>query len=406
MDIKNIIEWIANAGGVYQIAKELIVEYIIPSRFVRSKLVGCEGYYFSDARSPDNNKESLIINIFEVSAKGNYRITAAPIFCHSDEFNFSFSLTLIDKNNQIFTGTWENNSNGARRGVCMLRLYTSGHSPRFKGGYLGPSRNRELGVNGADWHLTRLSDFSDGKIGGYLKKRADIDRLLPPDFFKSVNKRLSRLAGTTFSHDSCTFEISQDGFHPGAGSISTKLYDAFINENPRLNGKTVLDVGTGCGFYAICAAKRNAKLAIGIDIDDDALIRARANVSKNKLNPETVHFLRAGANIYDNVQSFRRFDFILINMPFTAESHNHVIERGLRKIFLIDLETTFKMIVGAALLLDSGGKIYLAYGNSGFTEEIKMFFRIAGLQASLHSQFESRSERETYYIYVLKRKIS
>ncbi len=93
------------------------------------------------------------------------------------------------------------------------------------------------------------------------------------------------------------------GTHP-----TTKLcIECLLNED--LNGKTLLDYGSGSGILAFTAAKCGASKIIGVDIDEAALQTARENAQKNHLNevafisahqPLTEHFDYVVANILAN----------------------------------------------------------------------------------------------------------
>ena len=67
----------------------------------------------------------------------------------------------------------------------------------------------------------------------------------------------------------------------GTGThASTRLALAALDEEP-LDGKSVLDVGTGSGVLALAAAGLGARLAVGLDIDVDAVVVARENARRH-----------------------------------------------------------------------------------------------------------------------------
>ncbi len=69
------------------------------------------------------------------------------------------------------------------------------------------------------------------------------------------------------------------GSHPSTRLVLERLEE--LEHEEFLDSASVLDVGTGSGILAICAAKLGAKNVIAIDNDPDAVETARANVSLN-----------------------------------------------------------------------------------------------------------------------------
>ena len=82
-----------------------------------------------------------------------------------------------------------------------------------------------------------------------------------------------------------------------------------------LDGKEILDIGTGSGCIAISLAKNlpNAKVT-ALDISTDALEVARKNAELNNVNIEFIH-----ADILE-YQSDKKYDVIVSNPPYVTES--------------------------------------------------------------------------------------
>ena len=103
-------------------------------------------------------------------------------------------------------------------------------------------------------------------------------------------------------HDRCAMKVGTDGVLLGAwGSVE---------------GKRILDIGTGTGLIALMAAQRNSEAdVLGIDIDELAVAQARGNVAESPFN-------RRIECILQDVLTFEPeapFDAILCNPPFFTE---------------------------------------------------------------------------------------
>ena len=102
-----------------------------------------------------------------------------------------------------------------------------------------------------------------------------------------------------------------------------------------LDGKEILDIGTGSGCIAISLAKNlpNAKVS-AIDISEDALAVAKKNA---KLNNVEVNFINA--DIF-NYESEKIYDIVVSNPPYVTES-----EKVLMKKNVLDFEPEIALFV-------------------------------------------------------------
>ena len=103
-------------------------------------------------------------------------------------------------------------------------------------------------------------------------------------------------------HDRCAMKVGTDGVLLGAwGSV---------------DGKRILDIGTGTGLIALMAAQRNPEAdVLGIDIDESAVAQASENVAESP-------FSRRIECILKDVLTFEPeapFDAIICNPPFFTE---------------------------------------------------------------------------------------
>ena len=103
-------------------------------------------------------------------------------------------------------------------------------------------------------------------------------------------------------HDRCAMKVGTDGVLLGAWGC--------------VEGKRILDIGTGTGIIALMAAQRNPEAEVwGIDVDEAALLQAKENIAESS-------FYSRIECILQNVLEFETetlFDSILCNPPFFTE---------------------------------------------------------------------------------------
>ena len=100
-----------------------------------------------------------------------------------------------------------------------------------------------------------------------------------------------------------------------------ELVRLMLKEN--LDGKEILDIGTGSGCIAISLAKNlpNSKVS-ALDISIDALEVAKENARLNNVNIEFIH-----ADIFE-YQSDKKYDVIVSNPPYVTESEKMLMKQN------------------------------------------------------------------------------
>ena len=102
-----------------------------------------------------------------------------------------------------------------------------------------------------------------------------------------------------------------------------------------LDGKEILDIGTGSGCIAISLAKnlQNSKVS-ALDISKDALKVAEENANINNVNVEFIN-----ADIFE-YNSDKKYDVIISNPPYLTE-----LEKTLMKKNVLDFEPELALFV-------------------------------------------------------------
>lgn len=121
-----------------------------------------------------------------------------------------------------------------------------------------------------------------------------------------------------------------------------------------------IDVGCGSGILSIAALKLGAKLALGVDVDPEALIDARENALANGLGAELILGVGSVREIQDGGFPIRTAPLVVANILAP------VIIRLLQEN-LVDLLSTGGRLILAGILVSQEAEVKAACSKAGLT---------------------------------------
>jgi methylase of polypeptide subunit release factors len=134
-----------------------------------------------------------------------------------------------------------------------------------------------------------------------------------------------------------------------------------IRETDRVNGKKVMEIGTGSGLISLCSLAAGADSVVATDVNpaaiDNATFNARRMGWENKLETRLVSLENSGA--FAVIGDEEKFDLIFSNPPWEDDEPKTINEYALYDpgFRLID-----SLLKDLKLHLNPGGRAYLAYG--------------------------------------------
>lgn len=97
-----------------------------------------------------------------------------------------------------------------------------------------------------------------------------------------------------------------------------------------IRGKTVLDLGCGCGILGFGCACLSASKVIGVEIQDSAVSIAIENMKELGLNDENILFLHN--NVFNiDASDFPHSDMVIMNPPFGTKSQPNADKKFVQK---------------------------------------------------------------------------
>lgn len=128
-------------------------------------------------------------------------------------------------------------------------------------------------------------------------------------------------------------KVSWEQYHTPPRIAAELLH--VIELSTGLSGKTVLDLGCGCGILGLGCVNIGAERVVGVDIDDDALSVAEQNREEVGVSSKKITYLQKDVlNLQkgDFPADLRMFDVVVTNPPFGTRCPNIdllFVEKGL-----------------------------------------------------------------------------
>ena len=158
---------------------------------------------------------------------------------------------------------------------------------------------------------------------------------------------------------------------------SQTLIKSFCN----LSGQTVLDLGTGTGIQALCAAKAGATKVIASDIEKNALNCARKNIKINKLQ-DIIEVIES--DLFEKIPKVG-FDLIIANLPIIDFNEPNPKFHSLSDP---NYRLHINLFQNAAKYLNRNGKIRLIHANLEGNKAFKKLENLASNNAYIYDILE------------------
>lgn len=130
-----------------------------------------------------------------------------------------------------------------------------------------------------------------------------------------------------------------------------------------LEGKEVLDMGTGSGILAVTAAEEGAEV-VAADIDPEALEEARKNAEEHGVN-SSIEFIES--DLFENVEG--EFNLVVFNPPYLPGENYSELEGGETGI-----ELTRRFLEEVADYLAENGEVVFVASSKADTGGLKQEF--------------------------------
>jgi len=195
-----------------------------------------------------------------------------------------------------------------------------------------------------------------------------------------------------------TFIVRPTVFNPN-DFISSKIFAAYINTLD-LNGKNILDMGSGSGIVSIFAASKGAN-CIACDINPQAVRCITDNAVRNNFSSrikayesDLFDFLNSKQNRIEAKWPQAVFDIVFFNPPYFKGEPVNNFERAFKGG--TELEVIDKFLLEAGSYLAPGGKLCLLVSTDVDMEDFCSRLESFGYTYTISKSYKKLFE--TFYI--------
>lgn len=162
------------------------------------------------------------------------------------------------------------------------------------------------------------------------------------------------------------FKVHQDKCAMKVGTDAV-LLGAWVNTS---SAKTILDIGTGTGIISLMLAQKSEAQIDAIDIDNNAYLQARENISASKWK-DRIQIHHTSLQQYV-VNSKHKYDLIVSNPPYFVDS-SKALEESRTNARHTDQLPFSDLLEGVLKLLSLTGRFYVILP----TKESQLFREMA-----------------------------
>ncbi|MCL1792670.1 MAG: class I SAM-dependent methyltransferase [Oscillospiraceae bacterium] len=168
-----------------------------------------------------------------------------------------------------------------------------------------------------------LSGSGEKEIADWLpEETGDQIYLLPARRYMRILTDMERAKeGIYFDFIDAKIHIAPSVYVPFDKSVPEML----LHFGNYIEGKNVIDIGTGTGILAILAAKLGAKSVTAADINPKAVKCAKENIAKN--NPGGVSANVICSDLFGEIQG--EFDMVIFNAPWMKGEPKNIYEAAI-----------------------------------------------------------------------------